>query len=144
VTYTAACGEVPQGPPPYNGPDTVTSGNASGPNFISQGSGNLAGFQIYGTITNGGPGLMHSITMQIPYTLSAGGPLNCDMSRSYGNAVGSCSVTGTTLTVTLNFSSTVSANWTVGHSQSVVWVYVGTSTGPGNITLGTPVVTAAS
>ena len=135
---------------------TAVLGNST-PAFISIGSGSSTGFQIFGTICNGCTAAvlphLHSVTIQVPFTLSGTGVsgLNCDMSRSYGQLAGTCSVspptggTSGTVTLTLNLG-TFSTNWTPGHCQSVPWVYVGLQNGPngGMITLGTATVTAFS
>jgi hypothetical protein len=142
VTYSASCG-------PAITSATATLGNLTypyegNPQFVSIGSGNLAGISVYGTLKNVSFSLrLHGFTIQIPFSINAG-TLNCDMSRSY--APGTCSVSNNVLTVTQNFPVGFTS-WIPGHFQQINYVYVGSSLPPGEVccayvTWGAPVVTA--
>jgi hypothetical protein len=159
VLYTAECG------PPIT---SVTAGLvnlAFNPQFVSIGSGHLAGIAVNGTLTNvsfnppASPGALagrlHGFTIQIPFSINAGtnaATLNCDSSmlRSYsaGYPGSTCSVSNNVLTVTQNFPPSFTFfNWGVGYSKQINYVYVGSSLPTGvvccaYVTWYPPVVTA--
>jgi hypothetical protein len=143
VLYTATCG------PPITSV-TATLFNLANPfggnpQFVSIGSGNVAGIAVIGTLTNhsfrASPlGALHGFTIQIPFSITAGA-LNCDMSRSY--APGTCSVSNNVMTVTENFPPGFWFGWRPVRSQQIGYAYVGSSLDLGAwVTWGPPLLTA--
>lgn len=150
VTYTATCGEVP--PPPPGLTSVTVSVDNPGPVGLSLGTNGIA---FTGVLTNVSvtPHL-HSFTMQVPYTVSAGN-LTCSMANAYmasAGGTGSCSTAGGVLTLTQNFASTVTG-WTPGHypggtgGKDINLAYIGSDQLSGSPTVtftGPVVITAAS